>query len=421
VPVNPRKAREHGQQLTHEQQLELASRAFAVGNLAVSEIMCRNILDEVPQSAAALDLLGVIAARVGAVEHAAAYFEAALSADPNNEDARKHSEETHASRFDDSAVRYLVIKGWGSGFWSDVTQVLGSLLLAEITGRIPVTHWGKNSLFSDGSDRDAFAHYFEPVSKVSLADLACIDGADFFPAKWSRINLADGEVAKWSGTGSRAAAVYFLNRPETIAVSDFYTGVVDVAPWSRSGHPMHGKRLDEIYRYLVSKYLRPHTTTRSACEAFVRAHLDGAPFVAVHVRGSDKVLEDKDLHGGTNRQILSALDAVDPAWRIFLLTDDEHWRTRVESTYGDRVVTTNCQRTSTSTGVHYLNTIDRVQAGMEVMADTYIALRANRFIGNGQSNVSAMIAVMKDWPPGDCTLVGPSELMKRNLFVHLKP
>jgi protein O-GlcNAc transferase len=405
--------------LTLEQQLELASRAFAFGNLAVSEILCRNILDEVPGSPAALGLLGEIAAKVGAADDAAANFQAASNPNPDRKLSRSHSHVAHAACAPDGAGRYLVIKSWGSGFWSDVTQVLGSLLLAEITDRIPVTHWGKNSLFSGGSTRDAFELYFEPVSEISLEDVVRVDRATFFPAKWNRENLVDGEVGKWAGNGSRAAAIYFLNRPEAIAVSDFYTGVVDVAPWIRAGHPMYGMPLQEIYRYLIRKYLRPRAAARTACEKFVRAHLEGVPFVAVHVRGSDKILEDKDLHG-TNKQILSALAAIDPVWRIFLLTDDEHWRRHIMALYGDRVVTTNCQRTTTSTGVHYLSTIDRVRAGLEVMADTYIALRANRFIGNGLSNVSAMIAVMKEWQPGDCILVGSSELMRRNLFVHLK-
>ncbi len=421
VPMNLDK---HEQPLTYEQQLELASRAFAVGNLAVSEIICRNILDINPKSAAALCLLGGIASKVGAGEQAAAFFDLAVSVDPDNEEAGKYSRKylnvKCASREAEKAVRYLVIKSWGSGFWSDVSQVLGSLLLAEITGRIPVTHWGKNSLFSNGLTPDAFELYFEPVSNVTLQELTQIDSATYFPAKWNKTNLAEGEVAKWSGKGSRAAALYFLNRPETVAVSDFYTGVVDVAPWIRADHSMYGKTLDEIYRYLVRKYLRPHPITRLTCDAFFCAHLEGAPFVAVHLRGSDKVLEDKDLNDRTNPQILSEVAAVDPTWRIFLLTDDEQWRARINAIYGNRVVTTCCQRTATSTGVHYLPMVDRVKAGLEVLTDTFIALRANQFIGNGQSNVSAMIAVMKDWPPGDCTLVGPSELMTRNLYVHVK-
>ena len=89
--------------------------------------------------------------------------------------------------------------------------------------------------------------------------------------------------------------------------------------------------------------------------------------------------------------------------------------------HGERLVATDCQRTSTDEGVHYLPGIDPVRAGREVLTDACLALRATRFIGNGRSNVSAMIAVMKDWAPGDCTLIGPSVLMERNLRIHQIP
>ena len=42
---------------------------------------------------------------------------------------------------------YLLIKSYG--FWSDVEHVIGALLLAEMTGRTPVVHWGGNSYFTD--------------------------------------------------------------------------------------------------------------------------------------------------------------------------------------------------------------------------------------------------------------------------------
>ena len=71
--------------------------------------------------------------------------------------------------------------------------------------------------------------------------------------------------------------------------------------------------------------------------------------------------------------------------------------------------------------MHYLPTVDPVQAGREVLTDTLLALRADRFIGNGRSNVSAMIAVMKDWPPGASTLIGRSMLTERNLYIHQIP
>jgi hypothetical protein len=61
-----------------------------------------------------------------------------------------------------------------------------------------------------------------------------------------------------------------------------------------------------------------------------------------------------------------------------------------------------------------------VQAGLEVMTDDNLALRANRFIGNGSSNVSAMVDLLKQWKPGETTLMGKSLLRQRNLYIHLK-
>lgn len=406
-----------------EEQLQFAAAVLASGNLAASEILCRNILDSDQRNAAALNLLGIIAGQIGEVDRSAAYFRAALLAAPNEDKIRRNLEllkkRPPARGIRKPGQRYLLIKSWGYGFWSDVSQVLGTLLLAEITDRIPVIHWGTNSLFGDGSNNDAFKLYFEPVSNVSLYDLLRVEDATFFPHKWNRTNLAAENVAKWDGNGSRAAALYFLNRPETIAVNDFYIGVVDVVPWVPVDHPVYGKPLNEIYRYLIKKYLFPGKATHDSCDAFFSANLNGGPFLAVHMRGSDKVLEDQSLH--TKKQAyFSAIGSVDSTWRIFLLTDDELLRTEMRSAYGDRIITTNCQRTNTSTGVHYLPSVKRVQAGLEVMTDTYLALRANRFIGNGRSTVSAMIDVLIGWKPGEITLVESSLLMQRNVYIHLR-
>lgn len=105
---------------------------------------------------------------------------------------------------------------------------------------------------------------------------------------------------------------------------------------------------------------------------------------------------------------MTALAEIDRSWRILLLTDDDHWFARVKSAFGGRVVTTGAQRTSTTTGLHLDPSADGARLGMEIMTDTYLALRADKFIGNGRSNVAAMIAHLQDWPPGDCILVRPS-------------
>jgi hypothetical protein len=157
----------------------------------------------------------------------------------------------------------------------------------------------------------------------------------------------------------------------------------------------------------------------AACDTFFDAHLAGASFVAVHLRGSDKLREDRDALS-VNQAILSLLAEADPSWRILVLTDDERCLDMLRSVFADRIVATQCQRSRTVAGVHYLPTTDRIRAGREIMVDSYLALRAERFIGNGLSNVSAMIAILKDWPAGTCTLLGRRILEDRSLHVYQK-
>jgi hypothetical protein len=69
-------------------------------------------------------------------------------------------------------------------------------------------------------------------------------------------------------------------------------------------------------------------------------------------------------------------------------------------------------------GLHYLQDADRTRLGTEVMVDTYLALRCSCFIGNGMSNVSAIVAALKPWRNDECTLLVPSLLHRRNLYLY---
>src|SRR5690242_20057056 len=131
-----------------------------------------------------------------------------------------------------------------------MNHVYGCLLLAEITRRVPVTHWGRNSLFSDGSESDAFRLFFEPVSASSIDDLQ-IPGVEYFPAKWNADSLRRENYSKWEGAGSRLHGSYYLRRRETVAVSDFYVHVPDLLRFIPAAHEWRGKRVDEVYRLLA--------------------------------------------------------------------------------------------------------------------------------------------------------------------------
>ena len=113
-----------------------------------------------------------------------------------------------------------------------------------------------------------------------------------------------------------------------------------------------------------------------------------------------------------------AVASVPADWKVFLLTDDERLLSEMRELHGNRLITTDCQRSSSETGAHYLSSTDPVEAGFEMMTDSYLALRANKFIGNGRSNVAAMISVLRDWAPGDCMLLGDIQIARPNLAVY---
>ncbi|MCX7282048.1 MAG: hypothetical protein NTX21_11040 [Alphaproteobacteria bacterium] len=394
--------------------LPFAIRALKTNDVAGAEIAARLILDQAPDDAAALHLLGVIAAKVKAFDSAEDYFQRALGAEPGNSRTaqnRAAARDAPRPRFAEGPC-YLVIREWGFGFWSDISHVLGALLLAEATGRIPVTWWGTQSLFSNCSDGDGFQLYFQPLSDVSLQDLP----SDFFPPRWNADNLKTTTQAKWQ---ERAGPVYFLNRPERVAVCDFFAALPNVMPWLPPAHPLHGQTVEAAYHYLTSKYLRPRAEIIAACNAFFDKELKGAPFAVAHMRGGDKFLEDENIQA-VNQQVLSSLDGVNPQQRILLLTDDTRCLTMARERFGNRIVATDCQRTNSNKGVHHLSMGDPAQTGREAMIDVYLALRAARFTGNGISNVSAMIGVLKDWPPGSCTLLGRSILEDRSFMLYQK-
>lgn len=360
--------------------MQTAGEYLLSGRRDVAELYARGALEADPGNAAARALLGKLAAQLRWPER--------FAAPP-------------------SRPRYLLIREWSQGFWSDVDHVLGMCLLAEIAGRIPLVWWGAQSRFSPGgtgSAGNAWEQFFEPVSSASLADLAPLVR---FPAKWQGQRL-DGPVRnRWSGDGSRLVGLELLDRDEDVVVSDFHTGMKAVLPWLPASHPLAGASLQDAYRSLVRKYLRPRAGILAEAERFAAAHFGGRAPIGVHVRGSDKVEEVNGLEGILGRYFedLEARLHAHPDAPLFLLTDDERVRAYYEKRYGARLLSTPCARSSSNVGVHYLASRNPARIGVEVMVDSYLAARCSEFIGLGFSNVSLYVSYLKPWPPGSCVLL----------------
>lgn len=397
-------------------ELQVASDCIRRGNLALAEIICRNILQQVPDCGQASAMLGVIAANLRLRDFAIGHFERAIEVEPTLASAHEHLRrvlEMPAQRFDQdfgqSAKRFLLIKSWGFGFWADMFHVLGALLLAEITNRVPVTAWGRNSLYSVGT-KDAFRTFFEPISAFDLDAVLELEDLTLFPPKWKLANLHTDDNAKAFGNFARIGGLYLLNRPESMVVSDYYFSVVDIAPWIPGDHPLHGKSVDDLLRHLIGKYLRPTADILSAVQKF---DLGDGPTIAVHVRGGGKLngIEYPDI-AAVNQTYRQHLASIDKSWRILLLTDDARLADAYRKDFGSRILLTEAQR---SVGFEEMFIHgDRSTTGFEIMRDTYLALRCDRFLGNGQSGVSAAISLLKPWAPGACTLLKPPA------FLHLQ-
>lgn len=313
-------------------------------------------------------------------------------------------------------AKYLYIRAWGCGFWSDVHHVLGLLLVAELTQRVPVVWWGENSLFRGDAKANAFELYFQTIGQPRLPEP--LDQLSIYPAKWNKDNLSGPPVNLWQGEDSRLAAPFLFARPEDVVVSDFYTTVASITPWIAPDSAYFGLSDDEIYARLCEKYLRASPPIVQKADAFFQQKMLGRPWVAVHVRGSDKVHESPKLHL-TNIQYFSFVDRIielNPSIGVFLLTDSTDVYAAYRVRYGDRLLTTPALRTDSKLGVHQQGHNGYV-LGEEVMLDVLLAMRTSYFIGNKESNVSLAIASLKRWPENFMFLLGDNSGRAENWFL----
>jgi glycosyltransferase involved in cell wall biosynthesis len=368
-------------------ELSIAQQQVALGNHALAEIYLRRHILAHGNDAQTANLLTYIARGYGLIAN-----------------FRLHEGNSPSAR-----PRYLLIKAWGYGFWSDVHHVLGQLLLAELTQRIPVVHWGSNSLFGDGDDwHSAYAQYFEAPSTVQLKDL-CAEGLSIYPPKWNRTNLHRNNLNKFVGADSRLSSQHLFCRDEDVVVSDYYFSVESVLPWISNQSHYFGKSDNEIYAELFTRYCKPQAHIIKQVDNFFHDNMNGVHWVAVHARGSDKALESSSL-SQINSSYFGFVDRIleiNPGIRVFLLTDSVDIHADFIQRYGEQLLSVSVLRSNNQVGVHY-HPHSGVRLGNEVLVDAMLALKCDYFVGNGESNVSLAISNMKAWPNGQKVLLGMS-------------
>ncbi len=395
-----------------QQAAELAQTAqeyLSAGRRDVAELYARGALETDPGAAAAWTLLAELALALHRPERAMAWLQRVIELQPGNAQAADllRAAERVAPAAAPVGARYLLIREWSAGFWSDVDHVVVMCLLAELTGRIPVVWWGAQSRFSNDGAGNAWERFFEPVSNSMLRELQK-PSQRVFPGKWQGRAFTARIPNRWTGAGSRLVGLELLDRDEEVVISDFHTGMNALLPWLPASHELARATLQQAYRHLVRKYLRPRPEIVAAVDRFAAANFADRFILGVHFRGSDKVEEVSELEGmvAAYFPVIEERLAARSDAGLFLLTDDARVRSIYEKRYASRLLSTTVTRSSSNTGVHYMQHADPAAIGTEVMIDTYLAARCSEFVGLGYSNVSLYASYLKQWPAGSCVLLG---------------
>ena len=381
-----------------------ASDALARDNLALADHLWRKAIERHPGHTQAMCELGRMAMRLRRSEIAGHLFGRAAALRPDDEQARAWLADARAATAARPAAiaaaphKLSLITVCGGTFWDDVDHVLGQLLVADLTGRTPVVHWGRRSRFASAADADAnaFEQFFEPVSDATLAG-ACSAARNFFPAGWTPDRLHDDRPTPGTGPGPHLSHLHLLARDEDVVVADFDVRVVDLLPWIESNSDHHGLDLVATCRRLAARYLRLRAPLRARVEAIEREQMIGRRWIAVHVPGEDAPGSTRvlgPLHAPVHERVSARL-ASDPEAGLLILTDSQavadDFRTRHRVPAIVRIVGRGAPR----------------EAGEAEAIDGFLAARCEAFVGSGASPLSAAVRSLKPWRHDAFELVGP--------------
>ena len=313
--------------------------------------------------------------------------------------------------------KFILIKSWGYDLWSDAHHLTSQMLLAELTHRIPIIRWGSNFVHDDGSGRENFTAYFEPVNDANINDIP-VD-TTIYPPKWNRDNIFQENLNKWSGQYSRLAAQFIFARSEDLVVSDFYSTLDSIIPWIDNTSAYFGKSEDILYAEIFQKYFKINDRLLNQAHIFFDAYMKGKTWVAAQVPVAANTDDITSLRKNAE-MVYPYIDLVlkkNPEMRIFLLTDSDEIVRSFKSRYIGKILSPNEQYIQSLIPAGQAPMIWQ-DAGDATVIASYLATKCDIFLGNKESNMSLAIYSMKNWLPGCFHLMGQSNLRSKNYSLH---
>lgn len=251
-------------------------------------------------------------------------------------------------------MQKYVIGHWSGGLGVCFHSVLNHICYCEHTQQTPVVYWGSDSLYYtpegfNGYHENGWDYYFEPISSLRYE-------------KGDTIN-------------------YYV---QNVIVNFNY-------------HALDEEHRNQAHE-LIQKYIKPNSIVQSKIDKFYNEHLANKKTIGIHIRGTDKVIEEKPV--SAHRMVQEALKYADEETQFFIATDEKKILNELITLLADRkVIYYECARSEDGQPLHQLYSKHRqtrvaqktqvAQNGEDVVIEMILLSKCTVFL-HTLSNVSAV-------------------------------
>ena len=304
--------------------------------------------------------------------------------------------------------KYLLIREWGCGFYADFLHVTQGLYLAELLGRQPLVHWGKESLYNNTSHQDVFKDFFD-YEALGLSEFMP-NHKDTFPSEY-KISPEQILLKNKYDTSEKTQLNYLQNLLTSNCELVVYDRFLNLGKLL----PLLGIDASNFsYKNLVSKYHKPcYTLLENYDREMKSLNLSPGCYNSIQLRLSEKV-RTQDNYDSVLNQYYDFFNekAGCSNMDLFICSEDQKAIDFFSEKYPGRVVSSSASRNvykfdkeSSKLGItdnqfvpeFLLKTpgMEKKWLGMEVITDVMIASKSNLFIGS-DSNVAKVISFLLD-------------------------
>lgn len=300
-------------------------------------------------------------------------------------------------------------------------HVVNALLYAELANRIPIVLWKERCLYydniepkdGDGHCNNAFEYYFNPVSAYSIKDIIG-KGYTYFPAIWNDANIVNDRAC--SQSVRLPADLNFPGSDADVLVSSHLQRIEDLQNNIPASSVLSKFSKEEIWYTFYTRYIRLKDEIQGKIDRFWSNDFDGMNVLGVHIRKTDKRLEQAAPHDG---RFVTAIDSYLRSFndaKIFMATDSSRTLRKFINRYGERVMYTDCIRSDGSSAVHITGGSGR-KKGEQILIDMYLLSKCTHFIGSLSTNVSYVVLYMLCAPQ---VAASKSTIIRHNLLENIE-